>query len=314
MEMKWDVIAIGEILMDMVPQGTDTDGDSVFTAKAGGAPLNMLAAATARGAKTAFIGMVGADMFGIRLRSVVREAGVDDALLRTSDSYNTTLAFVTLDETGDRDFSFYRAHNADVQLTLDDVDLSCVEHTKVLHFGSLSFTNEPLAGTTKALLDAAKKAQCIITYDPNYRAPLWKSEEEAIRTIREYVSYADIAKISLEEAQMITKEADMDRMIASIREMGPKIVLITDGGNGVHFAADETVQYLPSMDVATIDTTGAGDIFFGTFMAAFLQNEPSWETVSSEAIIPFVEKAIRASGISTTRHGAIASIPGDEEL
>ena len=202
--MKYDITALGEILIDFTPMGTDDAGDIMFARKAGGAPLNLLATVSKYGGKAAFIGKVGNDMFGTFLKQVLCDNNINADGLVTDTEHNTTLAFVALDSNGDRDFSFYRNFGADVFISPEEVNIETVENSMIFHFGSLSLTSERAKSATELAINTAKRSGAVITYDPNYRAPLWKDKETAVYTMSEYIKYADIVKLSKEESEMIT--------------------------------------------------------------------------------------------------------------
>lgn len=310
---RYDAVALGEILIDFVPSGKDSDGDVRYTRKAGGAPLNLLAVISRYGGNTAFIGKVGDDSFGRFLADTLRESGVDGTGLTIDETHNTTLAFVTLSDDGDRDFSFYRNYGADVCLSERDVNADLIREAKIFHFGSLSCTASPSSEATRYALKIAKESSCVVSYDPNWRAPLWRDPNVAVARMREHLSFADIVKVSREEAEMITEERDSTAQLAALRAFGVRVVLITDGGNGVHFSLCGQDGFLPSLPVKAIDTTGAGDIFFGTFLSCFLKAGADFDSLTFADGEKYVRKAIEISGKSTLKHGAIASIPDWEE-
>ena len=223
--------------------------------------------------------------------------------------HNTTLAFVALDQNGDRSFSFYRNFGADVFLTKDEVPEDVIKASKIFHFGSLSLTNEPAKTATDFALKTAKESGCIVTLDPNYRPLLWDSEETAADVMRKYVPFADIVKFSLEEIQMVTGFEDVSQAISEVLKTGVSIVLVTDGGNGVNFGTKDYHGFVPSLKLETVDTTGAGDIFFGTFLYEFLRSGKSPDTLTCKEAEAFVKKAVVISGLSTLKKGAIPSIP-----
>ena len=304
----FDITAVGEILIDFTPVKADS-GKRTFEQNPGGAPANLLATVAKFGGRTAFIGKVGKDMFGDSLRDVLIENGIDTRGLVVDDVHNTTLAFVALDQSGDRSFSFYRNFGADVFLTKDEVPEDVIKASKIFHFGSLSLTNEPAKTATDFALKTAKESGCVVTLDPNYRPMLWKSEKAAIDMMRKYVPYADIIKFSAEEIQMVTGKTDIHESIKAVTDMGVAIVLVTDGGNGVNFGTKNYHGFVPSLKLETVDTTGAGDIFFGTFLYEFIKSGKEMMTLSEEDVGAFVRKAVRISGLSTLKKGAIPSIP-----
>ena len=306
--MKFDITALGEILIDFIPDGVDEFGSSRFLKKAGGAPVNLLAVASKIGLETAFIGKVGNDMFGDFLKETLIENKICADGLIFDDEHNTTLAFVELDENGDRNFSFYRKLNADTFLDKKDINEQIITSSKVFHFGSLSFTSDICTKASNYALEIAKKSNCIISYDPNYRDKLWNSQEDAAKVMRENLKFADIVKLSKEEAEMISGiKGKKENLLKISKDFDVKIILITDAANGVEFICNGEIGFLPSFKVKPVDTTGAGDIFFGTFLSEFLKENDNLENIKS--IERYVEKAIEISGKSTLKKGAISSIP-----
>lgn len=309
MEKTFDIVSLGEILIDFVPDGVDEFGDEKYICKAGGAPLNVLATCAKSGMKTAFIGKVGSDIFGKKLLKTLEKYNVDFSSVIVDEIHNTTLAFVKLDENGDRDFSFYRGFGADIFINVNEVDKEKIKSSKIFHFGSLSFTDEPMKSATLFALKTAKENGCIVSYDPNYRPPLWKSEKDAVVAMRDNLKYADVVKLSKEELELITEESNVNSAIGKIKQYGVNAVVVTDGDNDIYFSADDSVECLPPVKVKAVDTTGAGDIFFGTFLTEFIKSGENMEKLKTDKIKPFVRKAIQVASQSVTRKGAIASIP-----
>lgn len=308
--MKYDITALGEILIDFTPAGADASGDLLFARKAGGAPVNLLAAVAKFGGKAAFIGKVGDDMFGSFLRGVVKSAGISDEGLVTDPVHNTTLAFVALDENGDRDFSFYRNFGADVFLERADVNTDIIKNSSVFHFGSLSLTSETAADATAYALEAAKSAGCIVTYDPNYREPLWRDRQTAIEKMKLHLDKVDIMKLSKEEMEMMFGSADGQAAEKAFSH-GISIVLVTDGGNGAELYMKNAHIRMPAEKAETVDTTGAGDIFFGTFLSEWIKNKTTLSDITPEKAAEYLKRAIHIAGKSTEKRGAIASIPNE---
>ena len=304
----FDITALGEILIDFTPVET-ASGKRTFEENPGGAPANLLATVAKFGGKTAFIGKVGKDMFGESLKNVLKENGIDTTGLVIDDAHNTTLAFVALDESGDRSFSFYRNFGADIFLEKDEVPEDIIRNSKIFHFGTLSLTDEPSKTATDFALKTAKESGCIVSLDPNYRELLWESEASAVSVMKKYVPYADIVKFSKEEILMMTGKTDVMSAIKAVTDMGVTLVLVTDGGNGVNFGTKDYHGFVPSLKVNTVDTTGAGDIFFGTFLYEFIKSGKTPDTITFEEAEGFVKKAVTISGLSTLKKGAIPSIP-----
>lgn len=309
--MKYDITALGEILIDFAPVGKDSFGDTVFARKAGGAPLNLLATVSKYGGKAAFIGKVGKDMFGDFLHKTLTECGISDTGLKIDPLHNTTLAFVDLDENGDRSFSFYRNLSADISLERSDINEELISNSGIFHFGSLSLTDEPARSATEYAVNAAKKSGALITYDPNYRPALWKDADTAVKMMKKHLSKVDILKISKEELEMmfgIDREAAVKRLFYT----GVKIILVTDGANGASLYMNGFDVSLPAAKVKTVDTTGAGDIFFGTFISEWIKNGSDIDSIKPQTAAEFLKKAIEVSGKSTEKYSAIASIPNYE--
>ena len=302
---SFDVTALGEILIDFVPDGKDSVGDMRLVRKAGGAPLNMLATAAKAGLMTAFIGKVGNDLLGDFLIKTVKDCKINSDSLKKDNEHNTTLAFVELDDKGDRKFSFYRTHGADRFICESDVDKSLIASSKVFHFGSLSLTDEPSLSTTKLAVKTAKNCGCVVTYDPNYRPPLWENAELAAERMAMLLEYVDIVKLSVEELEMISGGKGADFLF----EKGVRLALVTDGDKGATLFFNGKKRHIPAVETMTVDTTGAGDIFFGTFIGEFIKSGKTLDEISLDDAIKFTQKAVYISGKSTEKYGAIASIP-----
>ena len=193
---KFDVTALGELLIDFTENGSSSQGNPVMEANPGGAPCNVLAMLERLGKKTAFIGKVGKDMFGTQLKTAVEEVGIDTRNLIMDENCHTTLAFVHTYPDGDRDFSFYRDPGADMMLTKEEVQKDLIEASRIFHFGTLSSTHEGVREATSYAIELAKEAGCIVTFDPNLRPPLWKSLEDARAEIEYGMSKCDVLKIS----------------------------------------------------------------------------------------------------------------------
>lgn len=308
MNKPFHITALGEILIDFT-EITTNDGSKAFEKNPGGAPANLLATISKFGGKTAFIGKVGKDMFGDFLKGVLNDCRINTDGLVIDDVHNTTLAFVALDDHGDRSFSFYRNFGADTFLEKNQIDTDIIKASEMFHFGSLSLTCEPSKSATDYALKTAKENGCIITFDPNYRELLWNSSHEAVSVIREYLPYANIVKLSMEELIMITDTRDVRKGIDCVLSTGVAIALVTDGENGVYYGTADYFGFLPSIKANTIDTTGAGDIFFGTFLYEFINGEKSLHNISKTDMEKYVKKAVEIAGISTETRGGIPSIP-----
>ncbi len=305
-----DLVAVGELLVDMTPS-CGPDGPC-FQPNPGGAPCNFLAMAQKMGARTAFIGKVGSDQFGRMLRRTIEDIGIDASALIMDSSLPTTLAFVHLDESGERSFSFYRKFCADVGLELREVDLSILKRTRAFYFGSLAFTDEPLRSVAKALLHEAKKQNVLVCYDPNYRPLLWPSMESAIEHMRYGLQYADVLKVSEEEAQLLTGETSLEEAAKSLASHGIELVCITLGDKGVLARFQDATISVPAKKVRAVDTTGAGDAFFGTLMQQIACSQKALDGLSPDELTLMLRTANTAAALCVQARGAIPALPSRE--
>lgn len=308
----YDIVAIGELLMDMTPVRHE-EGVS-FLPNPGGAPCNFLAMAQKMGARTAFIGKVGEDHFGHRLKETIEAVGIDTKGLRLDAQTPTTLAFVHLTEEGDRSFSFYRKGCADVSLKLEEVDMAMVEQAKVFYFGSLALTDEPIKTTAMTLVKEAHRLGKVICYDPNYRPLLWESEASAVAGMQWGLDYADVLKVSDEEAVLLTGEKDLNEAARKLAERGISLVCVTRGEQGTLAYFHETLIDVPAMQVKARDTTGAGDAFFGTLMQQVGCSEKPLAQLSIDEVREMVRIANVAAGLCVENYGAIPALPTRERV
>lgn len=305
-----DVVALGELLIDFTCKCTDKDGYPTMEAHPGGAPANFLAALAKFGAKVALLGKVGNDTFGRLLMETLRGAQIETKGLVVSDDVFTTMAFVTLDGTGNREFSFARKPGADMQFTYDELDLSIIDETKVFHFGTLSLTDEPARSATYQAVAYAKSKGKLITYDPNLRKPLWKSLDEAKTQLLWGLSQADVVKISDEEVDFLFGLGVEDGAKYILEHFGVKLVFVTCGAEGCYFKNANASGKVPSLtDIRVQDTTGAGDIFGGSAVWKLLQTGKAPEALCEEELRQIVTFACTSAGLSTTRAGGISSVP-----
>ena len=312
---KFDVIALGELLIDFTENALSQQGNPMYEANPGGAPCNVLAMLNKLGKKCAFIGKVGDDIFGRQLRSVVTDAGICTDSLYLDKRCNTTLAFVKTFENGDRDFSFYRNPGADMMLTEEEIPAEAIADSRIFHFGTLSMTHEGVRKATVKALDIAKEAGCIISFDPNLRPPLWASLEEAKEQISYGLSRCHILKIADNEIEFMTGETDFDKGAAILMERYPniKILNVTAGADGSYSYSFGHRVFVPSFKLGgTIETTGAGDTF-----CACVQNyvlEHGIEDLSEQQLTEMLRFANAAAYLVTTKKGAIRSMPDKADV
>lgn len=314
----FDIAALGEALIDFAPCSKNEMGNPMYSQNPGGAPANVLAMASKLGASTAFLGKVGDDSFGHFLNDRIMEAGVDTKGLVISKEHNTTLAFVTLSDSGDRSFSFYRDRTADVMLEERDVDTSILSSCRIFHFGSVSMTNDPARTTTINSAIEAKKNGAVISFDPNYRPLLWKHREDAKKVITSVIPYCDIIKVSDEEMELITNVTDLERGSELLLNMGPRIVLVTMGERGSFIRTKDFVKKYETYSVPVVDTTGAGDAFVGAFLYSLISLSKDNKQVSldidSGQIDGIMNFCNAAGSLTTRKKGAIPAMPTRKEI
>lgn len=310
-----DVVALGELLIDFAPVSTDDAGYPTLKAQPGGAPGNFLAALQKYGCSTALLGKVGDDTFGHLLKGTLDKLGIDTRGIVVDPAVFTTLAFVTLDATGNRSFSFARKPGADTCLRPEEVDTALLDEGKVLHFGTLSLTDEPARSATRAAVAYAKEHGKLISFDPNLRKPLWPSDDAAKEQIEWGLHQADIVKISDEEIEFLWGLSPEEGAQKLLTEYGVKLVYATLGPKGCHFANRQGCGEVPSpTGLHVIDTTGAGDIFGGSAMSQFLRLNKAPEDLTVEEMRAVTRFACCAASLSTQTHGGITSVVPEEEV
>lgn len=313
MAKKYDVIALGELLIDFTMNGQSEQGNNMFEACPGGAPCNVLALLNKMGKKTAFIGKVGKDQFGTLLRDTITEAGIDASNLMVDKNVNTTLAFVHTFPDGDREFSFYRNPGADMMLTADEVNPEVVKDTKVFHFGTLSMTHDGVREATKKAVETAKANGCLVSFDPNLRPPLWSSLDLAKEQMEYGFGKCDILKISDNEIQFVSGKEDYDEGIAYLQETyNIPLILLTMGKDGSRAYYKGMRVERPGFSVKAIETTGAGDTFCGSSLNYLVDHD--FENLTEEQLGEMLTFANAAAALVTTKKGAIKAMPVKEEV
>lgn len=313
-ERKYDVTALGELLIDFTENGNSEQGNPLMEANPGGAPCNMLSMIQKLGGTTAFIGKVGKDMFGRQLRQAVESVGIDTRNLMEDEEVHTTLAFVHTFPDGDRDFSFYRNPGADMMLTKEEIQEDLIRNSKVFHFGTLSSTHEGVREATRYAIDVAKEAECLVSFDPNLRPPLWKTLEDARKEIEYGLSKTDILKISDNEVEFLCGTSDYDegaKML--IEKYNIPFVCVTLGKDGSRaYYKGMRVDVPGFVQKNTIETTGAGDTFCGCMLHYIIQH--GLEDLTEENLRELLTFANAAASVITTRKGALAVMPSKEEV
>jgi fructokinase len=314
MEKKYDLAALGEILIDFTESGRSSSGMRIFEQNPGGAVTNVLCAAAKLGKKTAFIGKVGDDMHGRFLQETIVNAGVDASGMVVGQDVFTTLAFVALTETGERSFSFARKPGADTQLSPSELNMGIVRNCKVFHIGSLSLTDEPSRSATLYAVNEAKKSGAIISYDPNYRASLWESRDKAMYQMRSILKDVDIIKISDEETELLTDKKSPEEAAAELVMNGIPCAAVTLGKDGALVCTRDGTRAVPTFPGKTVDTTGAGDSFWGAFLYRLIESGKHPLDLTLSEAEDFVRFGNAAATLCVGKRGAIPALPSLGEI
>lgn len=311
--MKYDVTALGELLIDLTQNGMSEQGNPILEANPGGAPCNVLSCLSKFGHNTAFIGKVGKDGFGEQLTRGLVETGIDTTGLMYDESVHTTLAVVHTYADGDRDFSFYRNPGADMMLRAEEVDDEIIKNSKVFHFGSLSMTDQPVRSAHLHALKVAEEAGILRSYDPNLRPPLWPDLDTAKENILALMPHCDILKISDNEIQWLSGKEDYDEGIAWLRaQFDIPLIFLTLGKDGSRAYCGDVRTEQAGFKMNTIETTGAGDTFFGSVLHHVLTK--GFRPYTKEELDEMLRFANAAAALVTTRRGALRVMPSVEEI
>ena len=314
-EKRFDVTALGELLIDFTENGLCGQGNSLFEANPGGAPCNVLAMLGKLDRSCAFVGKVGGDIFGRLLRDAAANAGICTDYLVFDETVRTTLAFVKTLPGGERDFSFYRNPGADMMLTESDLPLEVIGQSRIFHFGTLSMTHEGVRRATRRAIDCARAGGALLSFDPNLRPPLWNDLEEAREQLRYGLARCHILKIADNELTFMTGETDPDRGAAILREQYPDIRLlnVTAGPAGSYAYYEGLRVFQPARDLGgVIETTGAGDTFCACVLDYVLRCGLTGLTAAG--LSEMLRFANTAAYLVTTRKGALLSMPDRSQV
>lgn len=313
--MRYDVVALGDNLVDFVVLKGDKPNKIYLEGNPGGASANVMGGAARLGLKTAFISKMSTDGFGRYLHQAISDAGIDTRGIVTTDSHLTTLAIVTLNESGDRSFSFYRKQTADVMLTESEVDYSLVKDTRVFHFGSVSMTVEPVRSATLAAAAFARRQGIVVSYDPNLREMLWENLDIAKTVMLRGMELADLVKVTDEELRFLTGEQDLEQGMQRLTAQYPmRLLAVTLGPKGCIFRCGGRSYRSETFDVKCIDTTGAGDAFWAATLYQFLDLNKDPAEYSEADVRSVMDFANAAGSLVTTKLGAIPAMPTCEEI
>ncbi len=305
----FDITAFGEILIDFTWQGVNEDGQTVFAQNPGGAPANVAVAAARLGSRTAFIGKAGTDMHGTFLKSVLEKENVGTEGMILDENYFTTLAFVNVDEKGERTFSFARKPGADTRIEKEEIDGDILNQTHIFHVGSLSLTEQPARDTTHYAIQRAKEKGSIISYDPNYRASLWKDEVRAKEQMRSLIPCVDIMKLSDEETGLLTDRENPEEAAKFLFREGVQIVAVTLGSEGAYVYCKEGGAYVPGFASNAADTNGAGDSFWGGFLYCMSKDGRRPEAIRMDELKKYVRFGNAVASLCVEKKGAIPAMP-----
>lgn len=310
-----ELTVLGELLIDFTQAGESEAGMRLFEQNPGGAVANVAAAAARLGHSAAFIGKVGDDMHGRFLAQVLEETGIDCRGLVFSETEFTTLAFVALDEKGERSFSFARKPGADTCLRPEELNRELLQSSRILHVGSLSLTAEPARSATLSAIRQAKATGAIISYDPNYRASLWESESQAKVQMRSLLPMVDIMKLSDNETSLLADYSCPRQAALALNNQGIGCVAVTLGAAGALVCVGGETQMVSGFSVPHVrDTTGAGDAFWGGFLSRFLESHLKAEEIRLSDAAEFARWGNAAAACCIQKRGAIPAMPAREEL
>ncbi len=310
----YDIAALGELLIDFTPCGLSESGMKMIEMNPGGAVANVLCAASRLGLRTGFIGKVGYDAHGRYLRSKLCEYGVEPAGLAFTGEAHTTLAFVDIADNGERSFSFFRDPGADTLLRTDELPDDVLRNTRVFHVGSLSLTAEPSRSTTLEAIHRAKAAGAMITYDPNYRELLWKSADEAQEQMRSLLPFVDMIKLSDNETVLVTGKESPREALEVLMKMGIKCAVVTAGALGAFVGVDGEIAFAESLRRDAVDTTGAGDAFWGGFLTAFIKDGADVSNLTLYRAAKYTHYGCAVAACCVMKRGAMPAMPDEAQV
>lgn len=313
---KKGICAAGELLIDFTPCGTSSQGQLLYARNPGGAPANVLAMAAKLGIKARLCAVVGSDNFGTFLIESMLAAGIDTRFISRTARARTTLAFVDLDERNDRSFTFYRKPGADILLTDAGIPDEAMEGCGVYHFSGVSLTDEPARGAVLRAARRAKEMGLLVSFDPNYRPFLWPQAAQARQAFEEGMRCADIIKVSEEEVAFLLGQENAAQGAAELAKQYDALVLASCGARGA-LAANPSglLGRAEALPVTVADTTGAGDAFLGTILAALAGKErAALHSMTEQEAVELLHLGCMAGSLTASRLGAIPALPEKEEL
>ena len=309
--------AIGEALIDFIPETKGSFLKDVVSFKkvAGGAPANVAGAVAKLKGEAVFLTKLGKDAFGDYIIESLKESHIDTSYIKQSEEFDTSLAFVSLTNDGNRDFKFYRRTAADLQFSKSDIPTDVLDNCGFVHFCSVSLVESPMKQAHVALLEMAMDKDVPICFDPNLRLSLWDDEAKLKQTVLDFIPYANLLKISDEEVEFITGYTNIEDALPSLFKFRCDVVIYTMGKGGVTlYTKTGKKLYVPGYRVNVKDTTGAGDSFIGAFLYKALANEKPLLSYSDEEYISFLEFSNAYAAYTTTKEGALSAMANKEEI
>ncbi|WP_167957271.1 carbohydrate kinase family protein [Anaerosporobacter faecicola] len=312
----YDVVALGELLVDFTPSGTSDHGNPCFERNPGGGPANMACAVSKLGGNVAFLSQVGDDMFGQALKKIVEREHVDCSQVYLSKEYKTTLAFVGLDEAGERSFSFYRQYGADTMMDASMYDLSILSDTQYFFLSSVLMAEGTSRDMSFTCLDEAKKQGVPVIFDPNLRFNLWKDPKEMKECVKKALKYCHIVKVSDEELCFLMDCKEIDKAALTMKEQyNIGILLVTKGGEGCVAYTDQGKVIHKGFAVEKpVDTTAAGDSFTGGFVKTLTEFKKPYTACTLEEIAHCIKVGNAVGSLTVRKRGAISALPSMEQV
>ncbi|MET1025231.1 MAG: carbohydrate kinase [Pseudoxanthomonas sp.] len=315
------IVCFGEVLIDLLAQPPVEGHARAFEQYAGGAPANVAVGVARLGARSEFVGMLGQDMFGDFLHGELAQAGVGVSYTVRTDAAKTALAFVALDEAGERSFSFYRPPSADLLFREAHFDPQCLAQADVFHFCSVSLSEAPCAAATLAGARRAQQAGAVVSFDLNLRPALWAADRDPRPVLWQALELADVVKLSREELQYLAADdvAAEAQVVARILAARARLLVVTDGGGEVHWTSRHAQGQVGSFAVQVRDTTAAGDAFVAGLLVSLVEQGGAGEGFAMFSADPIkIERAVRfgtaVGALAVTRKGAFAAMPPRAEV
>ncbi|MBU4444590.1 MAG: carbohydrate kinase [Candidatus Marinimicrobia bacterium] len=312
----YDVISVGELLIDLISQepGKALTDSINFKKCAGGAPANVTIGMAKLGLNVAFAGKVGRDPFGKFLRNYLNEYSVNTDLLQDDPFHKTRLAFVSIDQDGDRSFEFWEKSPADSALSLQDFSIDGLNRANIVHFGSLPLCTPDSRKVFLQLINSLESPNTLLSFDPNYRESLWNTKEDAYNVLKTVASNVQILKMSLEEALFLSGENSLSKAVPKLFFNKTKILAITRGKDGCFLKNQHASVEVPAYKVAVKDSTGCGDAFLAGLLTGIIQSDKTPEDLNKEEMYAIGQFANGAGAIMVTRYGATDALPTKSEL